>query len=179
MYDKQREYTKFCFAFVYNNEEGKGGELMFDVVRLQINYHTLEQFKRFTENGLEELSMLDELHENMVENQVDSPFYGIYEDGTLVARMSLYPINAKYDRYFDPPRDYLELWKLEVLPGSKGRGLGTQLVTYAKSLGHAIKVNVRGQSHPFFLQLGFTPVKYDAQRDRGENPYVWIPNDER
>ncbi|MHB1684974.1 MAG: N-acetyltransferase [Bacilli bacterium] len=146
-----------------------------NVERLQVNYRTLEEFKRFRETGLEELSMMDELKENMIENSVDSPFYGIYEDGKLVARMSLYPIPAKYDRYFDPPQDHLELWKLEVLPGYKGRGYGTQLAEFAKSLGSPIKVNVRRKSHPFFVRLGFTAVKYDAARDRGENPYVWIP----
>ncbi len=148
---------------------------MSNVQRLQVNYRTLEEFKRFRETGLEELSMMDELKENMIENSVDSPFYGIYEEGTLVARMSLYSISAKYDRYFDPPRDHLELWKLEVLPGYKGRGYGTQLVEFAKSLGSPIKVNVRRKSHPFFTRLDFTPVKYEAARDRGENPYVWIP----
>ncbi|MHB1627334.1 MAG: N-acetyltransferase [Bacilli bacterium] len=148
---------------------------MSHVQRIQVNYRTLEEFKRFRETGLEELSMMDELKENMIENSVDSPFYGIYEDGRLVARMSLYTIAAKYDRYFDPPQDHLELWKLEVLPGYKGRGYGTQLVEFAKSLGSPIKVNVRRKSHPFFIRLGFAPVKYDAARDRGENPYVWIP----
>ena len=46
---------------------------------------------------------------------VNSPFYGIYFGDKLVARMSLYQINAKFDRYFYPPQNYLELWKLEVL----------------------------------------------------------------
>lgn len=145
------------------------------VQKLQINYRTLEEFQRFRETGLEELSMLEELNETMIESTAHSPFYGIYEDGKLVARMSLYNIEAKYDRYFDPPRDHLELWKLEVLPGHKNRGYGTALVKYAQTLGQPIKVNVRRHSHDFFIRLGFTPVKYDPVRDRGENPYIWLP----
>ena len=150
---------------------------MATVETLHVNFKTLEEFKRFRENGLEELSMLEELNENMIENSVDSPFYGIYEDGKLVARMSLYFISARYDRYFNPSSDHYELWKLEVLTGHKGRGYGTALVEYAKSLGQPIKVNVRRQSHPFFMRLGFQPVNYNAARDRGENPYIWIPED--
>ncbi len=148
---------------------------MANVERLKVNFNTLEEFKRFRENGLEELSMLEELNENIIENSVHSPFYGIYEDGKLAARMSLYYIDAKYDRYFKPPSNHYELWKLEVLTGYKGRGYGTALVEFAKSLDKPIKVNVRRQSHPFFMRLGFKPVKYNAGRDRGENPYIWIP----
>ncbi|HEU4965326.1 MAG TPA: N-acetyltransferase [Bacilli bacterium] len=145
------------------------------VQRLQINYKTLDEFKKFRENGLEELSMLEDLSANLVENDAQTPFYGIYEDGKLVARMSLYRIQAKYDRYFQPPTDYHELMKLEVLPGYKGKGYGKDLVEYAKTLGRPVKTNVRLGAQDFFLQLGFQPVKYDPVRDRGENPYVWQP----
>lgn len=150
---------------------------MATVKRLHVNYKTLEEFKQFRENGLEEMSMSEELKTNMIENSTDSPFYGIYEDGKLVARMSLYPISAKYDQYFSPPSDHYEMWKLEVLTGHKGRGYGTDLVEFAKSLGQPIKVNVRTQGYPFFTRLGFQPVKYDAARDRGESPYIWLPPD--
>jgi GNAT superfamily N-acetyltransferase len=146
------------------------------VERLRINFKTLEEFRKFREHGLEELSMYEDLQANIIENDASSPFYGIYDDGKLVARMSLYPIPAKYDRYFTPPRDYLELWKLEVLPGYKGRGYGRALVEHAKSFGLPIKTNVRCGAHEFFLKLGFQAVRYDPQRDRGENPYVWIPS---
>lgn len=145
------------------------------VQRLQINYKTLEEFKKFRENGLEELSMLEDLRANLIENDAGSPFYGIYEEGKLVARMSLYRISAKYDRYFDQPTDYHELMKLEVLPGYKGKGYGKTLVEYAKTLGLPVKTNVRLGAQDFFLNLGFQPVKYDPVRDRGENPYVWHP----
>lgn len=146
------------------------------VERLQVNYKTLEEFKKFRENGLEELSMMEDLKANLIEDNSTSPFYGIYEDGRLVARMSLYRIHARYDHYFEPPTDYLELMKLEVLPGYKGKGLGSQMVEFAKERGLPIKTNVRLGAQEFFLRLGFQPVKYDPVRDRGENPYVWQPN---
>ncbi|MCX7571478.1 N-acetyltransferase [Tumebacillus sp. DT12] len=145
------------------------------VQRLSINYKTLEEFKKFRENGLEELSMLEDLQADLIEDNVDSPFYGIYEEGKLVARISLYPTPAKYDRYFEPATGYLELMKLEVLPGYKGKGYGQALVEYAKSLGRPIKTNVRLGAQDFFLRLGFCAVKYNPERDRGENPYVWQP----
>ncbi len=146
-----------------------------EVVKLKTNYETLEQFKRFLENGLEELSMLEDLQGNLIEDNVQSPFYGVYEDGKLVARMSLYPMAIEYDHYFNPPTNYLELWKLEVLAGYKGRGFGSKLVRFAQSFGNPVKTNVRCGAHEFFTKLGFQPVKYDPMRDRGENPYVWIP----
>lgn len=145
------------------------------VKHLQINYKTLDQFKKFRENGLEELAMHEELHSKLVENLSASPYYGIYEEGKLVARMSLYLIEAKYDRYFEPQRNYYELWKLEVLQGYKGKGYGSALVKYVQSLGLPIKTNVRLGAQDFFLKLGFTPVKYNPDRDRGENPYIWQP----
>ncbi|MBE3596291.1 MAG: N-acetyltransferase [Hydrogenibacillus sp.] len=147
----------------------------FRVERLKINFKTLDEFKKFREYGLQELSMLEDLQANMIENDSDSPFYGIYDGDALVARMSLYLIDAKYDRYFDPPQAFHELMKLEVLPAYRGRGLGSMLVEHAKRLGRPIKTNARLGSDPFWKKLGFVPVKYDAERDRGENPYVWLP----
>jgi GNAT superfamily N-acetyltransferase len=156
--------------------EGGNVQLKPTVERLKINYKTLEEFKKFREHGLEELSMYEDLEGTMIEDAVLSPFYGIYEDGRLIARMSLYTIKSKFDRYFEPQRDYLELWKLEVLPGHKGKGYGSTLVKFAKSFNQPIKTNVRYGAQDFFLNLGFTPVKYDQDRDRGENPYVWVPS---
>lgn len=147
-----------------------------EVKRLQINYKTLEEFEKFKEYGLEELSMLEDLQANIVEHDSHSPFYGIYADGTLVARMSLYHIGAKYDRYFDPANGYLELWKLEVLPEYRQRNYGTALVEYAKSFNEPVKTNARQQSGDFWLKMGFSPVRYNPIRDRGENPYIWSPN---
>lgn len=145
------------------------------VERLLINYKTLEEFKQFKEYGLQELSMLEDLEANIIENDSDSPFYGIYYGEKLVARMSLYQIQAKYDKYFDPPQDYLELWKLEVLPNFKKKGFGKALVNFAKSFNLPIKTNPRVKSEDFWSSLDFHPVTYDMERDLGENPLVWFP----
>ncbi|HET7628804.1 MAG TPA: N-acetyltransferase [Bacillales bacterium] len=145
------------------------------VQRLLINYKTLEEFKKFQEYGLQELSMLQDFRENMIEDNSESPFYGIYYADKLVARMSLYRISGKYDRYFDPPQDYLELWKLEVLPDYRGKGYGSALVNFAKSFDLPIKTNGRTGSNGFWENQGFEAVTYNPERDRGENPYVWYP----
>lgn len=146
-----------------------------EVKRLQINYKTLEEFEKFKEYGLEELSMLEDLQANIIEDDSNSPFYGIYYGDKLVARMSLYHISARYDRYFNPANGYLELWKLEVLPGYRDSGFGSRLVEYAKNIKQPIKTNARQQSGDFWLQMGFKPVKYNPVRDRGESPYIWLP----
>ncbi|KIY21310.1 MULTISPECIES: N-acetyltransferase [Mesobacillus] len=148
---------------------------MVKVEKLKINYKTLEEFKKFKEYGHQELSMLEDLEANIVENDSDSPFYGIYFGDKLVARMSLYQVKKQFDRYFEPSQDYLELWKLEVLPDYQGNGYGTALVEFAKSLGLPIKTNPRIKSQEFWEKMGFTPVHYDVERDRGENPLVWYP----
>jgi GNAT superfamily N-acetyltransferase len=145
------------------------------VEKLKINYKTLEEFKKFKEYGHQELSMLEDLEANIVENDSDSPFYGIYFGDKLVARMSLYQVKKQFDRYFEPPQDYLELWKLEVLPNYQGKGYGRSLVEFAKGLGLPIKTNPRVKSQDFWEKMGFTPVHYDVERDRGENPLVWYP----
>ncbi|SFS49746.1 N-acetyltransferase [Marininema halotolerans] len=148
----------------------------YHVERLKINYKTLEEFQKFREYGLQELSMLEDLQDNIVENNSNSPFYGIYDQGKLIARISLYRIDAKYDRFFNPPQDYFELWKLEVLPQYRELNLGTLLVEHAKSLRLPIKTNARCRSNEFWLKMGFQPVNYDPVRDRGENPFVWLPS---
>ncbi|WLR53530.1 N-acetyltransferase [Mesobacillus subterraneus] len=145
------------------------------VEKLKINYKTLEEFKKFKEYDHQELSMLEDLEANIVENDSDSPFYGIYFGDKLVARMSLYQVKKQFDRYFEPPQDYLELWKLEVLPNYQGNGYGKALVEFAKSYGLPIKTNPRVKSQDFWDKMGFTPVHYDVERDRGENPLVWYP----
>ncbi len=153
----------------------KGDAIMYKVQKLLVNYKTLEEFKKFKEYGIQELSMLEDLQENIIENDSESPFYGIYYGNKLVARMSLYRIDGHYDRYFDPPQDYLELWKLEVLPDYHGKGFGSALVQYAKSYNLPIKTNGRQRSSEFWEKMGFTSVTYNPNRDRGENPYVWYP----
>lgn len=146
-----------------------------EVKKLNINYKTLEEFKQFKEYGAQELSMLEELQENIIEDDLYSPFYGIYFGDQLVARMSLYERDARHDKYFEPQQNYLELWKLEVLPDYRGRGFGTALVDYAKSFNLPIKTNPRLNSRSFFEEAGFEAVKYDMDRDLGENPLVWFP----
>ncbi|MGV2942120.1 N-acetyltransferase [Mesobacillus sp. LC4] len=145
------------------------------VEKLKINYKTLEEFKKFKEYGHQELSMLEDLEANIVENDSDSPFYGVYFGDKLVARMSLYQVKKQFDRYFEPPQDYLELWKLEVLPNYQGKGYGRALVEFAKGFGLPIKTNPRVKSQDFWEKMSFTPVHYDVERDRGENPLVWYP----
>jgi|SRR5699024_5798198 len=145
------------------------------IERLLINYKTLEDFKRFKEYGNQELSMLEDLQNNIVENDSESPFYGIYYGKNLVARMSLYKVSHKYDQYFDPAHDYLELWKLEVLPDYRNRNYGTALVNYAKEFDLPIKTNPRINSHEFWEKMGFVKANYEVSRDFGENPLVWMP----
>ena len=56
-----------------------GGSFMGSKVeKLKINFKTLEEFKKFKQYGIQELSMLEDLEANMVEDHSDSPFYGIY-----------------------------------------------------------------------------------------------------
>ncbi len=145
------------------------------VEKLKVNFKTLEEFKQFKEYGIQELSMNEDLEANIIEDNSESPFYGIYYGGKLVARMSLYQIHEKFDRYFYPPQNYLELWKLEVLPDYQGKGFGRELVGVAKGFGLPIKTNPRVKSSGFWEKMGFISVDYDTERDRGENPLVWYP----
>lgn len=145
------------------------------IENLLINYKTLEKFKRFREYGHQELSMLEDLQNNFIENNSESPFYGIYIGENLIARMSLYKVSKKYDNYFDPPQDYLALWKLEVLPDYQGQGYGKALVDFAKSFNMPIKTSPRINSHGFWKKMGFKPAQYDLERDLGENPLIWMP----
>jgi GNAT superfamily N-acetyltransferase len=147
----------------------------FKVEKLSINYKTIEEFKRFKEYGLQELSMLEDLQANIIENDSESPFYGIYYGDKLVARMSLYRADKKFDKYFEPAQDYLELWKLEVISDYQQKGFGKALVEYAKSFQLPIKTNPRVKSKEFWNNMGFIPVSYDMERDLGENPLVWYP----
>ncbi|MCR6095932.1 N-acetyltransferase [Salipaludibacillus agaradhaerens] len=149
--------------------------ISYQVVKLKVNFKTLEEFENFREYGQQELSMKEDLEDNIVENDSESPFYGVYYGNKLVGRMSLYQIDKKYDRYFDPPQDYYELWKLEVLPGYQGKGIGKTLVDFAKSLGLPVKTNARQRSDEFWHKQGFEALTYKTERDRGENPFVWFP----
>lgn len=147
----------------------------FEITKLRINYKTLEEFKQFKEYGNQELSMLEDLRTNMIENDSDSPFYGIYFGDRLIARMSLYTVTAKYDRFFQPAQDYLELWKLEVLPEFQKKEYGKNLVTYAKEFNMPIRTNPRINSHEFWKKMGFEHASYNMERDLGGNPLIWMP----
>ncbi|MDN4140196.1 N-acetyltransferase [Bacillus velezensis] len=149
---------------------------MLKIERLRINFKTLEEFKRFKEYGMQELSMLEDLQDNIIENDSTSPFYGIYFGDKLVARMSLYQVNGGANPYFDQRQDFLELWKLEVLPGYQNNGYGKALVDFAKSFRMPIRTNSRMKSAEFWDKMNFEPVKYDMARDKGENPYIWHPD---
>ncbi|MED3573523.1 N-acetyltransferase [Cytobacillus praedii] len=150
--------------------------MMYKVEKLKVNYKTLEEFKKFREYGLQELSMFEDLEANIIEDDSVSPFYGIYFGDKLVARMSLYQVEKKFDRYFEPAQDYLELWKLEVIADYQNKGYGKALVEYAKSFGLPIKTNPRVKSKDFWDKMGFSSVAYEMERDRGENPLVWYPD---
>lgn len=146
------------------------------IEKLLINYKTLDEFKSFKEYGNQELSMLEDLQSNIIENNSESPFYGIYYGDTLVARMSLYKEDKKYDLYFNPPQDFLVLWKLEVLPNYRGNYYGKALVNFAKKYELPIKTNPLINSHGFWEKMDFQKAQYDMQRDLGENPLIWLPN---
>ena len=151
----------------------------YKVERLLVNFKTLEEFKKFKEYGIQELSMLDDLEANIIENDSQSPFYGIFYGDKLVARMSLYKKDARFDHYFNQSRDFLVLWKLEVLPEYQRKGYGKALVEFAKSLNMPIKTNSRIRSQEFWEKMGFIQVSYDIERDLGENPLIWIPEQEQ
>lgn len=145
------------------------------IEKLKVNYKTLEEFKKFKEYGLQELSMSEDLEANIIENDSESPFFGIYFGDKLISRMSMYQVSGKFNRYFMPAVDYLEIWKLEVLPDYQGKGYGTALVEYAKQKGIPIKTNPRVNSRDFWIKMDFKSVSYELDRDLGENPLIWFP----
>ena len=149
--------------------------MQYKVERLLVNFKTLEQFKKFKEYGMQELSMLEDLEENIIENNSESPFFGVYFGDSLVGRMSLYKKDAGFDQYFGGTQDFLVLWKLEVLPGFQGKGIGTALVNFAKSFNMPIKTNPRIQSREFWANIDFETVSYDIERDLAEKPLTWYP----
>ncbi|EJR53487.1 N-acetyltransferase [Bacillus paramycoides] len=139
------------------------------VERLLINYKTLDEFKKFKGCGALELSMLEELQANIIENDSESPFYGIYYGGSLIARMSLY-MKRNGGENFEITGPYIELYKLEVLPTFQKQGFGQMLVNYAKQLQFPIKTIARVQSAGFWDKLNFQKVSVTD----GEF-YIWQP----
>lgn len=151
---------------------------MYQVEHLKINFKTVEEFKVFKQYGLQQLSMLEDLQANMIENNCESPFYGIYYGNKLVARMSLYKRCEKNSQYFGSNQEYLELAKLEVLPEYQRKGLGSTLVSYAKSLGLPIKTIARIKSKYFWEKHGFFPVSYKIDGESNSTLMIWLPNGE-
>ena len=139
------------------------------VERLLINYKTLDEFKKFKGCGAQELSMLEELQANIIEKDSESPFYGIYYGGSLIARMSLY-MKRNGGEPFEITGTYLELYKLEVLPTFQKQGFGEMLVNYAKGLQFPIKTIARIHSAGFWDKLNFHPVSVPDG-----DFYVWNP----
>ena len=129
---------------------------MSKVKNLAINYKTAEEFKKFREYGSQELHMIDELEANMIDADIDSPFYGIYLGEELVARMCLYRHKDAEHPIDNDTAEYLVIWKLEVLEKYQGRGFGSELIEYAKSFNLPIKAISRFQnSRDFFEKHGF------------------------
>jgi len=139
------------------------------IERLLVNYKTLEEFKKFKGCGAQELSMLEDLQANMIENDSESPFYGIRYGESLVARMSLY-MNKQTEDTAVLQGPFVELFKLEVLPPFQRQGFGKALVDYAKSLKLPIKTTARVHSEGFWERIGFQKV----QGSEGSF-YIWYP----
>lgn len=135
------------------------------VERLLVNYKTLEEFKKFKGCGAQELSMLEDLQANIIEDDSESPFYGIYFGESLVARMSLYMTEQSLIE-----GRCVELFKLEVLPALQRKGFGSALVNYAKSLRLPIKTTARVHSEEFWEKQGFKKMIHED-----ESFYVWYP----
>ncbi|KAB7707961.1 GNAT family N-acetyltransferase [Bacillus aerolatus] len=139
------------------------------VENLKLNFKTMEEFKGFKEYGLEELSMLEELQIIMVEDNSSSPFYGIYYGDKLAARMCLY-VKKDGARLLENGSDqYLEIWKLEVLPQYQHKGFGLKLVEFAKSFSLPILTKPRVKSHTFWEKMDFSSLSESSSR------LIWNP----
>lgn len=138
------------------------------VENLKMNFKTMEEFKSFKEYGIEELSMIEELQTSMVEDNTDSPFYGIYYGDRLAARMCLY-IRRDTSNLVPGNDQYVEIWKLEVLPAFQKKGLGALLVQFAKSFELPIMTKPRVKSQSFWEKVDFKPVSENSTR------LIWLP----
>ncbi|HZG71605.1 MAG TPA: N-acetyltransferase [Chondromyces sp.] len=140
------------------------------VENLKMNFKTMEEFKQFREYGLQELSLLEELQYTMVEDHTSSPFYGIYFGNKLVARMCLYVRKDSFHLLSENEEEYLEIWKLEVLPNHQHKGYGRMLVDFAKGFKLPIMTKPKVKSHDFWRKMGFEIVSEDSTR------LVWDPS---
>lgn len=146
---------------------------MGNVKHLDINYKTDELFADFRETSNPNLAMIDELAGEMIDASSDSPFYGIFIGEKIGARMALYENGEVEEKHFPDYDKYLILWKLEVLPSYQSRGLGTELVDYAKSAQLPIKALARNKSRDFFVKHGFKDLH--SNNDEGYDELIWEP----
>lgn len=149
---------------------------MVKVNNLAINYKTAEEFKKFREYGSQELHMMNELEANVIDANIDSPFYGIYQGDELAARMCLYRREDTDHPIDEDTSDYLVIWKLEVLEKYQGRGFGSAMIDYAKSFNLPIKAISRFEnSRKFFGKHNFQGHDYDIDRDLADESLMWYP----
>lgn len=142
-----------------------------EVVNLRVNYKTLDEFNKFNEFSYGDISMTEDLRAGFIENTSESPFYGIYFGGTLVARMSLYHIKSQKGQN----QEYYYLKELEVLPKYQKKGFGKALVDFAKDFNLPIKTIGKFQSRDFWLKMGFSEIDDEATKEFDENVFIWTP----
>src|SRR5699024_2649979 len=147
--------------------------IMAEVKNLAINYKTVEDFKKFREYGAQELQMTKELEGNMIDADINSPFYGIYVGDNLAARMCLYTKEDNNQPIFDPSGEYMGLWKREVLVKYHGKGCSSEMVDYANSLTMPIYAIRRQTARQFFEKHGFETLMDDTARDIADGSLVW------
>lgn len=146
---------------------------MGSIKHLDINYKTDELFENFRETSNPNLALIDEFAGEMIDASSESPFYGIFVGEKIAARMALYENGEVEEQYFPDYNHYLILWKLEVLPDYQSRGLGTDLVNFAKDKHLPIKAIARNQSKDFFVRHGFKDV--EAKNPEGYDVLIWEP----
>ncbi|MFJ6414035.1 GNAT family N-acetyltransferase [Terribacillus saccharophilus] len=142
------------------------------VEKLPVNYKTAEDFERFAAQGNAELSMLDEFQLSLIESDDDTLFYGIYMDKELAARMALTFVNEQRDNTFYPPKGYVEISKLEVLPAYQGNRLGSSLVEFVQSFAKPVRTKARVNSETFWTRLNF---KDSSKKEDSLSVMTWQP----
>lgn len=146
---------------------------MSNIKHLDINFKTDELFADFRETSDKNLVLIDEFAGEMIDASSDSPFYGIFVGEKIGARMALYENGEVEEKYFPQYDHYLILWKLEVLPSFQSRGLGTDLVNFAKDKNLPIKAVARNQSKDFFIKHGFKET--EETNPEGYEVLIWEP----
>ncbi|SNZ09339.1 hypothetical protein SAMN05421503_1185 [Terribacillus aidingensis] len=142
------------------------------VEKLPVNYKTAEDFERFAAQGNAELSMFDEFQLSLIESDDDTLFYGIYMDEQLAARMALTFVSEQKDNTFYPPKGYVEITKLEVLPAYQGKRLGSSLVEFVQSFTKPVRTKARVNSESFWQQCYF---KETGKKEDNLTVMTWQP----